>query len=259
MIQYFGYGSNMRRVNLRVKGVESLSSEPALLKDWRLAFNLAHPFPFEGCVANIVPATGSAVHGALCAFEDEYLESLDRFEGLGVVYERRELEVWTYRGDTKTAYAYVGLPAKLQSEGKPSLRYRNILVEGGRDVGLADEYLNWLANVPVHPAPDYPPFVPPKEPTQVFTLAQLARQPLHAVLAGHVFDMSGAGPEHVILRSLIKDQDVTLFFLQQMDSSVGTETADDIASDRLSGEQRRYLNDYLHEFSRVYTYVGRLA
>ena len=126
-------------------------------------------------------------------------------------------------------------------------------------MGLADEYLEWLAKLPVHSAPDHPPFVPPKEPAEVFTLAQLAGQPLHAVLAGYVFDMSGAGVEHVILRSLIKDQDVTLFFLQHMDSSLGTETAADIAPDRLSEEQRRYLNDYLHKFSRVYKYVGRLA
>ena len=63
----------------------------------------------------------------------------------------------------------------------------------------------------------------------------------------------------MLLRSLSDGQDVTLFFLRLMDSSVGTETDEDIASDRLSDQQRRYLNDYLHEFSRVYKYVGRLA
>ena len=259
MILYFGYGSNLRRASLRVKGVELSRTEPALLEGWRLIFNIAHPFPMEGYVANIVPAADGLVHGALCAFEDEYLESLDRYEGLGEYYERRELEVRTYGGDTKTAFVYVGSPAMSGSEGKPSVRYRNILVKGGHDVGLADEYLDWLANVPVHPAPDYPPFVPPKEPAKIFTLAQLADQPLHTVLAGHVFDMSGAGSGHMLLRSLSDGQDVTLFFLRLMDSSVGTETDEDIASDRLNDQQRRYLNDYLHEFSRVYKCVGRLA
>ena len=39
MFYYFGYGSNMSDRSLRAKGVEALNAEPAVLSDWRLAFN----------------------------------------------------------------------------------------------------------------------------------------------------------------------------------------------------------------------------
>ena len=71
--------------------------------------------------------------------------------------------------------------------------------------------------------------------------------------------MSTAGPRHQTLTTLLEGRDVTLFFLRRMDSSIGDETAEDIASDRLSEAQRRYLNNYLHEFCREYQYVGRLS
>jgi sulfite reductase (NADPH) flavoprotein alpha-component len=259
MFYYFGYGSNLSRASRRAKGVESSSAEPALLEDWRLAFNIASPFPNGGCFANVVRGSGAVVHGALCAFEDQYLERLDWFEACGVVYERLELEVRTYQGKPITAHVYAGPPTDSGREGRPSVRYRNILLDGGRDVGLADEYLDWLMNHPVHPDPQYPPFVSPTDPEEVFTLDQVATRPLHTALAGHVFDMSGARSDHHILRPFFEGRDVTLFLLQRMDSSAGTETAEDIAIGRLSDEQRCYLNDYLHEFSREYQYVGRVA
>lgn len=259
MFYYFGYGSNMSRLSLRTKGVEPLSTTPAVLGDWRLAFNITHPFSFEGSVANVVPEVGGLVHGALHACPDEVLHHLDSFEGLGVYYERVQLKVRTYQSERHLAYVYVGLPTILQPEGRSSLRYRNILVDGGRDVGLADDYLDMLMNLPIHPTPGHPPFTPPQGNAKTVTLKELAQRPLHTAFSGYVFDMSEAGPQHQTLTAHLEGRDVTLFFLERMYSSIGDETVDDVDLNQLNNAQKRYLNDYLHEFCIEYRYVGRLV
>lgn len=50
---------------------------------------------------------------------------------------------------------------------------------------------------------------------------------------------------------------MTLFHLKRLDSSDGSETLDDIKHDRLTLAQRRYLDEYLHEYNIEYVYVGR--
>lgn len=174
MFYYFRYGSNMGRLSLRTKGVEPRGTEPTVLSDWHLVFNITHPFAFEGSVANMMPEVDGRVHGALHACAVEVLHHLDSFEGLGVYYERVQLEVRTYQGELYIAYVYVGLPTILKPEGKPSLRYRNILVERGRDVGLVDDYLDRLMSIPIHPVPGHPSFTPPRRNTERITLQGLA-------------------------------------------------------------------------------------
>lgn len=50
---------------------------------------------------------------------------------------------------------------------------------------------------------------------------------------------------------------MTLFHLKRLDSSDGSETLDNIKHDRLTLAQRRYLDEYLHEYNIEYVYVGR--
>jgi hypothetical protein len=76
-------------------------------------------------------------------------------------------------------------------------------------------------------------------------------------LAGAVFDMAGARWQHHCLRDLFGGKDMTLFHLKRLDTSDGSETLDDIKFDRLTPIQRRYLNEYLHEYSTEYVYAGR--
>lgn len=259
MFTYFGYGSNMNGVSLSNKGVQARRTQAAVLENWRVAFNISHPFAFEGSVANIVSEKGSFVHGALCTCDDEYLGSLDTHEGLGVYYDRLALKVRTYEGDHLTAFAYVGTPLVVADEGLPSARYRNILLNGARTLGLAGDYLDWLSTLPTHAAPAYPLFVQPANVTARFTLAQVSGRPALTAVAGYVFDMSDAGPLHATLRSLFSGRDVTSFLLRLMNSSVDEESVRNTLPDRLSGAQRNYLNNCLHEFCNEYRYVGQLT
>ena len=256
MVRYFGYGSNMNLTSLRAKGVEPLSSETAALPGWKLVFNVKHFFKHEGGVANIV--TGSPediVRGVLHVCNDDALPKLDAAEAFGFGYDRITVPVQTENG-TVQATAYVGMTGFLDDTCRPSRRYLNILCNGADSVGLDEGYRAWLRSQPVHVKPDYPPFQFPSQPATRYNAENLARHPLLTAVAGAVFDMTYARPQHEYLKQFFGGRDMTLFHLKRMDSSDGTETLEDIIRDRLNPYQRQYLNEYLHEYASEYSFAG---
>lgn len=258
MFFYFGYGSNMREASLRAKGVVPLSAEPAILRGWRLTFNIPDFFRIEGGTGNIERAPGDEVHGVLYACRDEDMRALDELEALGVTYDRVQLEVEVYGGRAVMANAYVGIHSNLDDDQRPSRRYRNMIVRGAEDAKLDPTYIARLRAIDVHEYTELGPFRFPGDPDREFTIGSLAEHPLHTAIAGAVFDMSEARPEHRYLQKLLPGRDTTVFFLKRMDTSDGTETLEDFRRGRLSPEQNRYLQRYLHEFASEYRYAGRI-
>jgi sulfite reductase (NADPH) flavoprotein alpha-component len=258
MFRYFGYGSNMNQISLRAKGVEPISSKRAVLKGWRLCFNVQHFFRHEGGVGNIQPSTaGDQVYGLLYDCPDESLEPLDATEACGYGYHRTTVTVET-SGEMVSAYTYVGMPDFIDDNCLPSRRYLNILIKGARQAGLNPEFILALSRQPVHQSEEYPPFTPPSGDFPRYTDDSLSRHPLYTGLYGAVFDMSQARPLHEYLKGFFGGRDMTLFHLKRLDSSNGSETIEDIRQGRLNKSQRRYLNDYLNEYAREYRYVGQI-
>ena len=258
MFWYFGYGSNMDLTSLRAKGVEPHTSERAVLRGWRLRFNVYHFFRHEGGVGNIEPSDDptDAVWGVLHRCDDEHLALLDAAEAYGHGYDRIGVSVLTDRGE-HGAIAYVGIPSFLDKECRPSQRYLNLLLKGATKAGLDSAYIEALRQHPVHQPRPAPIFVPPPGDYPVFTAATLLRHRTMTALAGAVFDMAGARWQHRFLRDLFGGRDMTLFHLKRLDTSNGSETLADIKYDRLTPAQRCYLNEYLHEYSAEYVYAGR--
>ncbi len=255
---YFGYGSNMDLASMRAKGVEPKSSERCLLRGWRLRFNVRHFFRHEGGVANIEPTAQPAdiVRGVVHLCDDAHLSLLDAAEACGHGYDRIEVTVMTEQKEQR-ATTYIGRHSFLDESCLPTQRYKNILLNGARATGLDMGYIEMLQNLPVREQVPVPPFVPPPGDYPNFTAETLARFPLLTALAGAVFDMSGARWEHTFLHGLFGGKDMTLFHLKRLDNSDGSEILEDIRHDQLTPEQRRYLNEYLHEYSREYVYAGR--
>lgn len=258
LFYYFGYGSNMDLTSIRAKGVEPLSSERARLGGWELLFNVAHYFRHEGGVGNIreTAIKDSEVQGVVHLCEDEDLAKMDAVEAYGVGYDRVEVQVDTGRGAVN-ALAYVGMPGFLDDSCRPTQRYMNIVINGARNANLEEDYIANLRKYPVHVKDSYPGFKHPLSNAPVFNAQSLASQPDHTAIAGAVFDMNGARWQHEHLKGLFGGKDMTLWHLQRLDSSDGSETPDDISQGRLSDAQYRYLNEYLHEYNREYTYAGR--
>ncbi|MDH5394289.1 MAG: gamma-glutamylcyclotransferase [Gammaproteobacteria bacterium] len=258
MFRYFGFGSNLNITSLLAKGVTPLASRCASLNGWQLRFNVQHFFRHEGGVANIERSGVSAeqVLGVLYDCPDDALASLDAMEACGYGYERITVEVEA-EGECFSAFTYVGMAKFIDNDCRPSRRYLNIVVDGARQAGLASDYVNRLAAVPVHQAGDYPPFIPPAGDYPAFDEASLARHPMYTSLYGSVFDMSDARSLHEYLKSFFGGCDMTLFHLKRLDSSDGNESMDQIRHGQLNKTQLNYLNAYLNEYAREYRYVGR--
>jgi hypothetical protein len=159
--------------------------------------------------------------------------------------------------DEQRAVAYVGNPSFLDERCRPTRRYLNIILRGATAAGLDAAYVESLRRHPVQEPAPVPPFVPPEGEYRTFTAATLSQLPLLTALSEAVFDMSCARWQHTFLRSLFGGKDMTLFHLKRLDESHGRETLDDIKHGRLTPGQRRYLNEYLHAYSKEYVYVGR--
>jgi sulfite reductase alpha subunit-like flavoprotein len=256
---YFGYGSNLSVVSLRAKGVEPLTSEPAVLAGWRLVFDIPDFFAIEGGTGNIEPREGDAVHGVLHGCRSRDLATLDQLEALGTRYRRVETTVMTYAGRTARAYVYLGIADVLDPSCLPSERYKNILVRGAVDMHIEARYIERLRAIETCPRTERGSFTPPPDAEEEFTLDRLRESPSCVALAGRVFDMSGARESHVYLRRLLGGKDATLLFLKRMDTSTGVETIHDVMHGTLSPAQREYTNAYLHEFAREYRCIGTLA
>jgi sulfite reductase (NADPH) flavoprotein alpha-component len=255
---YFGYASNMDFISLRAKGVEPRVSERAVLPGWRLRFNVRHFFRHEGGVANMerTDKNTDAVWGVLHLCDDAHLPLLDAAEAQGCGYDRIRIQVFTQRGEQK-AVTYVGLPSFIDERCLPSQRYINILVRGATQAKIDSNYVDTLRRHPVYQPPSVPIFVPPSGEYPIFTATTLKRCSTLTALAGAVFDMTGARWQHHFLRQQFGGKDMTLFHLKRLDTSDGSETLDDIKYDRLTRAQRRYLDEYLHEYNAEYKYTGR--
>lgn len=262
MFYYFGFGSNMNMASLKAKGVEPLSSCRAELKGWRLRFNVQHFFRHEGGVANIeyTGIPGDRVLGVVHQCQQEALPYLDDAEAYGFGYDRIEVTLARQaNGQPVKALTYVGMPAFINDQCRPSQRYLNIVSQGAKEAGLDEAYVQALRAQPIHQNAPYPKFTPPKGSYPSFCASKLASTPNHTALYGHVFDMTNARPTHEFLKGFFGGKDMTLFHLKRMDSSTQDESLEAIRQGQLNHSQQEYLNAYLHEYDREYRYVGHFS
>ena len=262
MFYYFGFGSNMNLVSLKAKGVEPLSSRRAELRGWRLRFNVQHFFRHEGGVGNIeyTGNTDDKVLGILHECPQDALPHLDAAEAYGYGYDRIEVSVTPLDDQALEpciATTYVGMPSFINNQCLPSQRYLNIVLKGAKEAELDDAYVKALATHPIYEPEAYPLFTPPDGNYPTLNATELATKPLYTALFGFVFDMSEARVTHEFLKGFFGGEDMTLFHLKRMDTSTQDESLDAIRQGKLSDAQKHYLNAYLNEYDREYSYVGR--
>ena len=70
---YFAYGSNLNLKQMLARCPTAVLVRPFVINDWRLVFR---------DVADIEPAPGSVVHGALYKVTPKDVKALDRYEGV---------------------------------------------------------------------------------------------------------------------------------------------------------------------------------
>jgi gamma-glutamylcyclotransferase len=137
---YFAYGSNIDAVEVGGRHAQLLGV--ARLDDHRLAFTRRSVRTGTG-VADVVPAPGESVWGALYELDGEQAAALDAKEGLGWAYVRATMRVRTLDGEHVDAFLYTVLE-KEPEEVPPSEEYLGGLVRGARRRNLPDHYVRAL-------------------------------------------------------------------------------------------------------------------
>ncbi len=144
-IWYFAYGSNMNeRLFRERRHMTPLETRVGRLRDHRLAFTVAGGMrPGISAPANIVGASGESVCGVL------YLLPLRKFARLDASEGRQYSYVWTEAEDASGRRVPVVTykVAHAAPEGRPRVRYLNLIREAARDRGLPPEYVAFLDQV----------------------------------------------------------------------------------------------------------------
>ncbi len=135
---YFAYGSNMNLSQMRRRCPNSIFICRARL--------IGYKFVFDGCsknrkgaVANIVKSEKEFVWGGVFKITNQCLVNLDKYEEYHRSYQREILEVIDDEGKRYEALVYLREPKIL---GKPSEKYRQIVLDGAKDVGIPEDYIN---------------------------------------------------------------------------------------------------------------------
>jgi gamma-glutamylcyclotransferase (GGCT)/AIG2-like uncharacterized protein YtfP len=136
----FGYGTNMASAEMSDWCPAARFLGPARLDGHRLELR-RRSVRWRGGAADIVPAPDS-VWGALYEVPEEALERLDGKEGEGFAYRRRVVEV-LLDGQPRDALAYEVID-KEPVEVPCTVEYAELLLEGARERGLPDAYVEAL-------------------------------------------------------------------------------------------------------------------
>jgi cation transport regulator ChaC len=134
---YFAYGSNLDQDAMRrvVGGWKEV--KPAVLKGYRLVFNV-YSVSWRGGVANVVEDSAGTVYGAAYLIEEEQLSRLDRHLGVPSQWVRRKTVI-EVDGRPVEAFIYVG--ANPRGHLQPSKAYISMMLRGLKRLGYGEEVL----------------------------------------------------------------------------------------------------------------------
>ena len=100
-ILYFAYGSNLNAAQMKQRCPDSEGISAAVLDGWQLK---------ERLYADIEPAPGKCVNGALYEISRNDLANLDVYEGYPEFYTRKRVQVTDCAGIFREAWVYVMTP-----------------------------------------------------------------------------------------------------------------------------------------------------
>jgi gamma-glutamylcyclotransferase len=127
---YFAYGSNLSHAQMKVRCRSSQFLTTGKVYDYKLIFSGFSP-RWNSSVANIIPAKGQFVIGAIYSLAEIDLRKLDELEGsqgwtrtlVTAATHEESIDVWTYLSEAEN----IGLPGE---------EYTRTIQAGISDCGL---------------------------------------------------------------------------------------------------------------------------
>ena len=152
-VKYFAFGSNLLRSKMDGRGdTQVLDCVPAVVAGHRLAFNMRMFPPLEPAMASIDPSdVDDACEGALYTLTRAGYEALWRSEGGSMERPGYEEVVVCadVGGERVRAITLRAAPwMRMTRDAPPSARYKSLIVDGARELGLSSEYVERVAALP---------------------------------------------------------------------------------------------------------------
>lgn len=150
---YFAYGSNMQTATFRGRrGIDFARALPARAPGWRLVLDKPPLLPIGESYANIVPDASSVVLGVAYEVPVDALRAIDLTEGVLIGnYERRVIPVIRLAAGAEHLQAFTLTSERRDAALYPSTRYMALLIDGAREHGLPDQYVEFLRGIPARP------------------------------------------------------------------------------------------------------------
>ena len=136
-VWYFAYGSNLDQdaMKRRIKYWHDL--KPAILRGFKLVFD-HYSSSWGGGVADVVESEGDIVYGGAYLLDESQLQTLDRYEGVPHIYNRRKVRV-EVEGREVEAFVYV--VSNPRKHIAPSPEYLSRIIRGLKKLGYGDEVI----------------------------------------------------------------------------------------------------------------------
>ncbi len=135
---YFAYASNMNHAQMKERCPGGRFLKPAVLSGYRFVYD-GYSVARQGATANIVNSGVDRVLGALFEITEKDRLELDAYEGYPKAYDRKDVEVRDGEGKAYKAMAYFRTGRAL---GKPHPDYEKVVLEGAKDCGLPEDYVD---------------------------------------------------------------------------------------------------------------------
>ncbi|TIO28768.1 gamma-glutamylcyclotransferase family protein [Mesorhizobium sp.] len=148
LIHYFAYGSNMLTERLQSRCASAKPRQVARADNWVLTFSKRSR---DGSgKATISIATGGRVFGVIFDLDECELPELDRFEGAGKGYDRKDAFPVLIAGSREplNVVTYIASPSCIDINLAPFDWYLNLVVAGARQHALPPEYVLALEATP---------------------------------------------------------------------------------------------------------------
>ncbi|MBC8203978.1 MAG: gamma-glutamylcyclotransferase [FCB group bacterium] len=141
---YFAYGANLNLDGMayRCPGFKPIG--PALLPNYR--------FAFKG-VADVEPALGESVYGAIYLLTPAHMQALDRFEGFPNLYIKKQAVVRVLDNINPKHFTMATIYIMRNGDrcAEPSWQYLDIILNGCRQWNLPEDYQDEIQRRAYHP------------------------------------------------------------------------------------------------------------
>ena len=152
---YFAYGSNLfeARLQARVPSAKAIGTHTLPAHDLR--FHKHSDKDGSGkCDAYYTGDKNHAVIGRLFTIDAGEVAALDKAEGLGTGYLKKEIPIPNKTGTTETAFTYHAAPTAIDNTIHPFTWYKQHVLTGGKEAGLPNNYIKKIEAITATPDPN---------------------------------------------------------------------------------------------------------